>query len=230
MSNCQKVFRPLHVLLRQAATSPAGCRPFSTASRLHDAQSESNTIDAKTETVNPTTSTSKPDPAVAQSNQKTASITNESSSTPTDVTDSTAKTTTRTIDPLTVSNPRRERALIRQGKLPIGSRRRRAAIKTSSNIPFQQLPYQCFQDALNVLAEDRKEKLVAIRETRNKISKLEAKDGASIQGGEIMKARKLRGLRTYLETLKIQADINDPLIKKKFEDGMGTYCSPVEWV
>ena len=28
-------------------------------------------------------------------------------------------------------------------------------------------------------------------------------------------------MRKYLEYLKIQADINDPLIKKRFEDGEG---------
>lgn len=104
--------------------------------------------------------------------------------------------------------------------MPIGSRRRRAALKSSANIPFEQLPYQCFQEARKVLQADREEKLEMIAKERLRIKRLEAQD-ASISGGESQKQTRLDSLRRHLEYLKIQADINDPLIKKRFEDGEG---------
>lgn len=110
---------------------------------------------------------------------------------------------------------------MRSGVLPIGSRRRRAAVKSSDNIPFEQLPYQCFQEALKVLKGDREEKMKEIQTERLRISNLEAQDGAKLKGGEKEKQRRLQDMRNHLEWLKIQADINDPLIKKRFEDGEG---------
>lgn len=129
--------------------------------------------------------------------------------------------TKKSWDPLTVSSRKGEKALMKTGVYPIGSRRRRAAIKTSENIPFEQLPYQCFQEALKVLRADRAEKLELIEAERTKISKLAAKDASGIKGGEVQKERRLDSMRRHLEYLKIQADINDPLIKKRFEDGEG---------
>lgn len=110
---------------------------------------------------------------------------------------------------------------MKSGILPIGSRRRRAAIKSSDNIPFEKLPYQCFQEALKVLREDREEKIKEIQTERLRISNLVAKDASTIKGGEQAKQQRLSSMRKYLEYLKIQADINDPLIKKRFEDGEG---------
>lgn len=111
--------------------------------------------------------------------------------------------------------------------MPIGSRRRRAALKYSDNIPFEQLPYQCFQEALKVLKEDRAEKLEQIKTERLRISNLLATDAEKIKGGEIHKQRRLDSMRRHLEYLKIQADINDPLIKKRFEDGEGDMNKPI---
>jgi large subunit ribosomal protein L35 len=111
---------------------------------------------------------------------------------------------------------------MRNGILPVGSRRRRAAIKSSDNIPFEQLPYQCFQEALEVLKEDREEKMKEIQTERLRISNLQARDPMSFKEGHNEKQRKLTDMRKHLEWLKIQADINDPLIKKRFEDGEGT--------
>jgi len=125
------------------------------------------------------------------------------------------------LDPLTVTSSREERKLMRSGVYPIGSRRRRAALRTSDNIPFEQLPYQCFQEALKVLKADREEKLKLIQAERLRISNLAAKDPSEIKGGEQRKQTKLDSMRRHLEYLKIQADINDPLIKKRFEDGEG---------
>jgi large subunit ribosomal protein L35 len=104
--------------------------------------------------------------------------------------------------------------------MPIGSRRRRAAMKSTANIPFEQLPYQCFQEARKVLAEDRTEKIKQIETQRARIARLVVQDPA-VSGGEANKQRRLDSMRTELERLKILADINDPMVKKKFEDGDG---------
>ncbi len=127
------------------------------------------------------------------------------------------------LDPLTVTSSREERRLMRSGVQPIGSRRRRAALKSSDNIAFEQLPYQCFQEALKVLKTDREEKLEMIRLQRLRISNLVVKDPAEFRGGLAFKEKSLGSMRRYLEELKILADINDPLIKKRFEDGEGMY-------
>jgi large subunit ribosomal protein L35 len=134
-----------------------------------------------------------------------------------------AKPSSRTFDPLTVTSRKGEKALMRKGIFPVGSRRRRAALKTSDNIPFEQLPYQCFQEARKVLQADREEKIKAIGEERKKIARLIEQDPSTIKGGETQKQIRLDSLRRYIEKLKILADINDPLIKKRFEDGEGVY-------
>ena len=112
---------------------------------------------------------------------------------------------------------------MRSGVLPIGSRRRRAALQTSDNIPFELLPYQCFQEARKVLQKDREEKLEAIKRERLRINNLMTQDPSAIKGGETQKQVRLTSMRKHLEHLKILADINDPLIKKRFEDGLGIY-------
>ncbi len=127
----------------------------------------------------------------------------------------------KVLDPLTISSPRGERALLRSGISPIGSRRRRAAIKSSDNIPFEQLPYQCFQEARKVLQADREEKLQLIEKERGRIARLSEQDASTIPAGEKQTQTRLDSMRRYLEHLKILADINDPLIKKRFEDGEG---------
>jgi large subunit ribosomal protein L35 len=112
---------------------------------------------------------------------------------------------------------------MRSGILPIGSRRRRATLQSSDHIPFELLPYQCFQEARKVLQKDREEKLEAIKRQRLRINNLIAQDPSAIKGGEAQKQVRLTSMREYLEHLKILADINDPLIKKRFEDGLGMY-------
>lgn len=126
------------------------------------------------------------------------------------------------LTPDTVVGKRQEKKLFRtQHKMPIGSRRRRAVIKTlGESIPFEQLPYQCFQEARKVLAEDREEKVKTIELFRARIAQLMEVDPAAC-GGEEKKQRRLDSMRKKLEKYKILADINDPLVKKKFEDGHG---------
>jgi large subunit ribosomal protein L35 len=133
---------------------------------------------------------------------------------------------TTILNPETVTSRKEEKKLMKTGVFPIGSRRRRAAIKTSDNIPFEQLPYQCFQEARKILQADREEKLELIAKERLRISNLMATDPATINGGKRMKNIRLISMNRHLEYLKIQADINDPLIKKRFEDGQGM---PILW-
>lgn len=128
----------------------------------------------------------------------------------------------KALDPTTVSSPRLERRLVRAGNPPVGSRRRRLALQTSSNIPFEQLPYQCFQEARKVLQEDREEKLQQIEVERGRIARLKATDPA-LTGGEHAKQSRLKSMQKHLEHLKILADINDPMTKKRFEDGLGWF-------
>lgn len=127
-------------------------------------------------------------------------------------------------DPALVSSPRLERRLMRQGVSPIGSRRRRAALQSSNNIPFEQLPYQCFQEARKVLLADRAEKLEEIEMMRQRIARVEAQSPEEAGGANPQKSR-LCAMQLHLEQLKIYADINDPLVKRKFEDGQGIWNS-----
>lgn len=128
--------------------------------------------------------------------------------------------TSLNLDPNTVSTPLEERQLLRTGVHPIGSRRRRAAILSSDNVPFEQMPYQCFQEARAVLAEDRSRKLLEIAEMRKRIAFWQNVPASDL-GGEYAKKGKLVRMHKYLEGLKILADVNDPVVKKRFEDGMG---------
>lgn len=125
-------------------------------------------------------------------------------------------------DPDTVL-PDFEASIMKSGRMPVGSRRRRVALRTTTDsVPFEQLPYQAFQEARKILAADREDKLQRIRTELSKIAWLEARDASEIKGGQYMKDTKLASLRRHVDQLKILADVNDPLVKKRFEDGQGT--------
>lgn len=132
------------------------------------------------------------------------------------------------LDPNRVEDKRTERRLIRrEGIQPIGSRRRRAALRRSTlrgveEVPFEQLPFQCFQEARKFLLEDRQEKLKQIETQKLRLKNLLAQDPA-ISGGETAKAVRVKSMRDQLNELIIEADINDPIVKKKFEDGQGMF-------
>jgi large subunit ribosomal protein L35 len=129
-------------------------------------------------------------------------------------------------DPALVSSPRLERKLMKSGVSPIGSRRRRAALQGSENIPFELLPYQCFQEARKVLQSDREDKLKDIAKEQARIDRLRALSDEQA-GGANVKRSKLGAMEKHLENLKVWADINDPVVKRKFEDGQGMnyrYC------
>jgi large subunit ribosomal protein L35 len=78
-----------------------------------------------------------------------------------------------------------------------------------------------------VLQADREEKIKEIQRERLRISNLMAQDASTVKGGEQRKQTRLDSMKRYLEYLKIQADINDPLIKKRFEDGEGLQPIPI---
>lgn len=103
--------------------------------------------------------------------------------------------------------------------MPVGSRRRRAAHASGANIPFQELPYQCFQEARKVLQEDRAEKVAEIEALRGKIAKWSAEEVPPER--EALKEKRIQSWTKQIEQFKILADINDPLVKKNFEDGFG---------
>lgn len=128
----------------------------------------------------------------------------------------------RNPDPATVYLPRLERRLNKTGRQPVGSRRRRAALAQSPGIPFDQLPYQCFQEARKILVEDRAEKLEKIEIERARIARLRDVDPATFPGGEVYKQKRLASMQVELERLKILADINDANVKRRFEDGKGS--------
>lgn len=123
-------------------------------------------------------------------------------------------------DPRLVSAPHLEKKIMRQGVMPIGSRRRRAALQDSPNVPFEQLPYQCFQEARKILLDDRQEKLKELEKMSQRLARLletQPQDAA----GEKSKKSRVGAMKAHIERLKIFADINDPMVKKKFEDGQG---------
>ncbi|KAF2269786.1 PEBP-like protein [Lojkania enalia] len=137
-----------------------------------------------------------------------------------------------TLDPNRIETKRDERRLMRrEGILPIGSRRRRAALRRSSlrnipEVPFEQLPYQCFQEARKILQEDRQEKLKQIETQTLRLRNLVAQDPAMSGGVEAKEAR-IRSMKNHINELVILADINDPMVKKKFEDGTGDMNKPI---
>lgn len=131
------------------------------------------------------------------------------------------------LNPELVSLRAEERELFKATRQhPIASRRRRAVLKQmqGSAVPFEHLPYQCFQEARKVLLEDRQEKLEEIRRTREKITRITAQDVPPQD--EDRREQRLHDLRRTLGSQKILADVNDPLTKKKFEDGMGKVACP----
>ncbi|KEQ60255.1 PEBP-like protein [Aureobasidium melanogenum CBS 110374] len=125
-----------------------------------------------------------------------------------------------------VFTPRAERKLLKtRGLTPVGSRRRRAAILSGSRIPFEQLPYQCFQEARKVLIQHREEKVKDIEAERQKIARLKAQTVEP--QNEQRQQHRLNSMERYLDQLKIHADIDDPMVKRRFEDGKGDMDKPI---
>ena len=60
--------------------------------------------------------------------------------------------------------------------------------------------------------------MAAIASTREKIDKVQKSMAGTDDKGK--KQQQLQSLRRRLEQLMVLADINDPLVKKRFEDGL----------
>ena len=70
-----------------------------------------------------------------------------------------------------------------------------------------------------MLREDREEKLRLIQQQRERVARLRSQKAEKSKEAQI--AHRIKSMERYLEELKIQADINDPLVKRTFEDGSG---------
>lgn len=228
MSRCHQVARPIALCLRpRSTTQVAGPSIASTAARFFSHSASHRDVE-------PTTTTTTASSAAADT-QATADLVH-ANSTPDISIDSEAKAAAkrelkaRWMDPNTTTLPWAEKKLIKKGINPIGSRRRRAAIRQTLSIPFEQLPYHCFQEARKLLAEDRAQKLDDIKKAHLRLKTVEAQPADTYRGGESHKFKKLRSLRKHLEYLKIQADMNDPAVKRKFEDGFGMFSRQTSWL
>jgi large subunit ribosomal protein L35 len=104
---------------------------------------------------------------------------------------------------------------------PKENKRRQVIRANTTSIPFDELPYQCFQEARKILVADRAEKLKQIETERARIERLKETDPSIFRGGQPYKERRIRDMQGTLEKLKIYADINDPNVKRRFEDGLG---------
>ncbi|KAI1849434.1 hypothetical protein JX265_008588 [Neoarthrinium moseri] len=204
MSSCQRVARPITRSLQQSHVSHIS--PFALGRAFSQSAARKDEV--------PPSTTSAPAAEPVPSPASTAASPSEPKA-------------PSGVDRDTVTAYWAERRLIKQGTPPVGSRRRRAAIKTSENIPFEQLPYQAFQEARKILQEDRQEKLRALQSTLASIKKLEETPADQLPGGERKKNMRLTSLRAHVEELKILADINDPIVKRKFEDGLGDMNKPI---
>ncbi|KAI8625186.1 ribosomal protein YmL35 [Xylariaceae sp. FL1651] len=215
MSSCQRVVRPLIQSIQQHGLRSQTSTSF--------ARSFSKTV-LRQDEVPPTSTTSTTPPPPPHSNSATTSIGQlEAAAAET----AKLRMKERLLDPNTTTAHWAERKLVRLGTPPVGSRRRRAALRTSQNVPFEQLPYQCFQEARRILQEDRQEKLQAIAKELAKIKRLQDTPADQVPGGERKKNLRLASLRKYVEELKILADINDPIVKRRFEDGLGDMNKPI---
>jgi large subunit ribosomal protein L35 len=143
-------------------------------------------------------------------------------------TQSTESTEQSVLDPQTVYTHKQERLLWKnQRRRPIGSRRKRVAMATGAGLAFEQLPYQCFQDARKILADDRNELLDKIKAQSERIDKLKEQQGQSQEVDS--NSRVLRSLAKHVEQLTLEADGRDPVILKTFEDGKGKHSQDSVW-
>ncbi|KAK6951913.1 hypothetical protein Daesc_006438 [Daldinia eschscholtzii] len=222
MSSCQRVARPLVQSLRQERlflqSASQFSRSFSRSAVRQDDEGSTTTTTTNAAPTPPTGSTSAAERLEAASKPNAGANAAEPGK---------VRMKERLMDRETTTAHWAERKLVRMGTPPVGSRRRRAAIRTSENVPFEQLPYQCFQEARKVLQEDRQEKIQAIAKELAKIKRLEETPADQVPGGEHKKNLRLASLRKWVEQLKILADVNDPIVKRRFEDGLGDMDKPI---
>ncbi|KAI0869782.1 ribosomal protein YmL35 [Hypoxylon argillaceum] len=217
MSSCQRVARPLIQSIHQHGL----ILPTSTCF----ARSFSNTPARREDVVPPSTTSATPAPPPSSSAKSLKEL--DAAAIAAAAESTMSRMQERLLDPNTTTAHWAERKLMRTGIHPVGSRRRRAALRTSEDVPFEQLPYQCFQEARKILQEDRQEKLQALAKELVKIKRLEETPADQVTGGQRKKDLRLKSLRKYVEELKILVDINDPIVKRRFEDGLGDMNKPI---
>ncbi|KAI0914219.1 ribosomal protein YmL35 [Ustulina deusta] len=209
MASCQRVARPLlQSISTHLQTSTSLARSFSRTPAPRDDGSPPSTTGVSPAPPSPSSSPMRDLEAAAVESAK-------------------LRMQDRLMDPNTTTAHWAERKLMRTGTPPVGSRRRRAALRSSQNVPFEQLPYQCFQEARKLLQEDRQEKLQALAKELAKIKRLDETPAEQVPGGQRKKDLRLKSLRKYVEELKILVDINDPIVKRRFEDGLGDMNKPI---
>ncbi|KAI1420156.1 phosphatidylethanolamine-binding protein [Xylaria sp. FL1777] len=226
MSSCRRVARPLiqsihrqHGLLLQPSTTFA--RAFSKTPTRQDEEPPTSTSTSTSTTTTSVSATPAPtSPSVDSMSQLDAAAAAAEEPPKLRMQD-------RLMDPNTTTAHWAERKLMRSGTPPVGSRRRRAALRSSQNVPFEELPYQCFQEARKILQEDRQEKLQALAKELAKIKSLEETPADKVHGGQRKKDLRLKSLRKWVQELKILVDINDPIVKRRFEDGLGDMNKPI---
>lgn len=217
MSRCQRVARPLVLCMRPAysAQLTAASIPTTTARLFSNSSSRPD--------VEPTTTSSSADAQATHDlvNAKAPESARPVGSDGSLTADQRAALRAQWLDPNTTTLTWAERKLLKQGINPIGSRRRRAAVRQTPDVPFEQLPYHAYQEARKILAADRLEKLEEMKRAFQKLKAVEAQPAETYRGGVAYKNKRLSSLRRQLWYLMVQADINDPVVKRKFEDGQG---------
>ena len=125
----------------------------------------------------------------------------------------------RSPNPVLVTSPKLEKSLLKSGISPIGSRRRRAALQNSqiSRLNSYRTNVSRKPGRFCLLTGRRSWKELRGKERIAKLRKAPAEEA----GGERPKQSRLKTFENDLERLKILADVNDPLVKKGFEDGQG---------
>ncbi|KAF8477133.1 phosphatidylethanolamine-binding protein [Kalaharituber pfeilii] len=86
---------------------------------------------------------------------------------------------------------------------------------------IESMPFQAYQLALQVIREDRQEKLKQIELTRQRLATARKAPGAT------EKSRTVLSLKRHLEKLRILADINNPRVKYNFDNGIIGLNKPV---
>lgn len=211
MSRCQRVARPIALCLRPAySTQVAVPAKSTTTARLLSHSASRHDVE--------TTTTSSPADTQATHDLLNANVASADTGASAE---SRAELKARWLDPNTTTLAWAERKLLKQGRNPIGNRRRRAAVRQTPDIPFEQLPYHAFQEARKLLAADRAEQLEEIKQAHQRVKTVEATPAEKYRHGELRRGLKLYNLRKHVEYLKIQADINDPNVKRRFQDGQG---------
>jgi hypothetical protein len=67
-------------------------------------------------------------------------------------------------------------------------------------------------------------------EATKRLRFLEQTSPETLKGGEASRQNRIASMREYIDKLKIQADINDPLVKRRFEDGLGKSHFPISYI